>query len=248
MVDTDTRVALIAGGSGDIGRAVATRLAADGVRIYVGFRRRSDAAEDIVEAIDRTNGTAEKVQLDVQDAEQSVEVCEHIFAERGRLDILVNCAADNVEAPALGMEDDQWDRVIATNLTGAFRLCRAAAKFMILGRWGRIVNLSSVYARLGGRGQINYAASKSGLESMTRVLALELGRKGVLANCVAPGVVQTSMSERVRQDHGDALLEAIAVRRYGRPEEIAEVVAFLASDAAKYITGQAIHVDGGMGL
>jgi 3-oxoacyl-[acyl-carrier protein] reductase len=146
------------------------------------------------------------------------------------------------------MDDETWNKVIETNLSGAFRLCRAAGKFMLIHRWGRMINVSSISSFLGGRGQMNYAASKAGLEVMTRVLALELGRKGVLANCVAPGVIETKMSERIRQDHREPLLEAIAVRRFGLPEEIAEVVTFLASDASSYITGQVIRVDGGMGL
>ena len=148
----------------------------------------------------------------------------------------------------MGIEDEAWNRVMDVNLTGAFRLCRAAAKYMMLNRWGRIINVSSISSGFGGRGQVNYAASKAGLESMTRVLALELGRKGILANCVAPGVIETKMSERIRQSHERALVETIAVRRFGQPQDVAEVVAFIASDASAYVTGQVIRVDGGMGL
>jgi len=137
---------------------------------------------------------------------------------------------------------------MAGNLDGAFRLCRAAAKYMVLNRWGRIINFSSTSATRGGRGQINYAVSKAGVEAMTRVLALELGRKGVLVNCVAPGVIETDMSARIRQEHGEALRERIAVQRFGRPEEVARVVAFLASEECSYISGQTLHVDGGFSL
>ena len=248
MVDKIDRVALVAGASGEIGRAVALRLAAEGITVFASAHRHPESAQALVEEIRSGGGNAEAVRLDVTHPEQPDAVCEAIFERRGRLDILVGCVAVNREAPALSMEDAAWREVLDTNLTGAWRLSRAAGKYMVLGRWGRIVHVSSIAASFGGRGQINYAASKAGLESMTRVLALEWGRKGVLVNCVAPGVIETELSERIRREHGDVLLERIAVRRFGRPADVARAIAFLVSDAADYITGQTIRVDGGMGL
>jgi len=241
------RVALVAGGSGEIGSAIAKDLAGTGMVVCVGYGSQSDRAAEVVDDIIRQGGQAEACALDVTDSVCVDERCEELYERLGSLDVLVNAAATNREAPALGMEDDDWNAVIDVNLSGAFRLCRAAGKYMILGRWGRIINVSSVSAHLGGRGQINYASAKAGLERMTEVLALELGRKGITANCIAPGVIETAMSERIRQEHRDALLASIPAQRFGTPADVVAAARFLASEEAGYINGQVLRVDGGMG-
>lgn len=242
---TDVRVALVAGGSGGIGSEVCRRLARDGATVCIGYCRNQEAAEQLAKEI---GGSATVIHLDVTAPQQAAAVCDQLFARHGRLDILVNCAAVNRESPALGMENVDWTKVIDANLSGAFYLCRAAAKYMLLNRCGRIINLSSIAASYGGRGQINYAASKAGVEALTRVLAKEVSRKGVLVNCVAPGIIATEMSARIRAEYGERLRDEIAVQRFGTPAEIAAVVSFLASEQSSYITGQVIAVDGGLGL
>jgi 3-oxoacyl-[acyl-carrier protein] reductase len=248
MAKSANRVALIAGASGGIGAAVARRLAANGIMVYLGYHSHPAAAEEAAREILKAGGQAEPVALDLRNRDQAGEICSRIYARAGRLDILVNCAAINREAPALAMEDDVWQEVLEINLDGAFRLARSAAKYMMLGRWGRIIHVSSIAAIHGGRGQINYATAKSGLEAMTRVLALELGRKGILVNCVAPGIIETEMSARVRRQYGEEILKSVSLKRYGRPEEVAAAIAFLTSDDAGYINGQTLRVDGGMAL
>lgn len=240
------KLALVTGGSRGIGRAVALRLAQEGARVAVNYRANAGAAEEVVAAITAGGGQGQAFAGDVSQPEAAKALVEGVAQEFGRLDILVNNAGMVRDGLLLTMDDPQWRQVLATNLDGVFYCCRTAARIMLRQRYGRIVNMSSVAGDTPNRGQVNYAASKGGVNALTKALAQELASKNITVNAVAPGMIETEMSQEVRELAGPEILKHIALKRYGKPEDIAAAVAFLASPDADYITGQVLRVDGGL--
>jgi len=235
------RVALIAGATGVLGRAVCRELHAHGALVACGYATRRAEAEALAAEL---SGFAVELRHGVDLAETTRAVA----GRCGSLDILVNAAGVNREGSAAALSPDDWRSVLEINLDFAFNLTQATLPHMLRRHHGRIVHLSSIAGRAGGRGQINYAASKAAIERMARVFALEVGRKGITVNCVAPGVIESDMTERIRAEHGEELLSRIACRRFGKPEEVAKAVAFLAGEDAAYINGVVLPVDGGMAI
>lgn len=237
------RVALVTGGSRGIGRAIVETLAAAGMTVAFTFRENAAAAAEVIAAVPPSRVFAEAV--DVRDAAACAEFAEKVFERAERIDLLVNNAGV-IRDNALGlMKDADVREVLETNVTGAFNMTRAVVPYLISARRGKIINVSSVSGEKGGRGQTNYAASKGALNAFTRSLAVELAPRGITVNAVAPGVIDTELSRAVREQAGDQALSRILLRRFGRPEEVAHAVWFLASPYADYITGEILHVDGG---
>jgi 3-oxoacyl-[acyl-carrier protein] reductase len=246
MKRLEGRVALVTGGSRGIGAAVCQRLAAEGAAVAVNFAGRHDAALEVVAAIVAAGGVAEAFQADVSDSGAAEGLVRAVVDRFERLDVLVNNAGITRDGLLVRMSDDDWDAVIATNLSGAFYLCRAAGRVMMKARSGSIINMSSVVGVSGNAGQANYAAAKAGLIGLTKTIARELASRGVRANAIAPGFIETDMTGALPEAARTAALGAIALGRFGSPEDVAACVAFLASDDASYLTGQTIAVDGGM--
>lgn len=244
----DGQLVLVTGAARGIGRATSLEFAARGATVIVNYQSSEAEARAAVAEISERGGKAEAIRADVRDGDAVRTMVDAVIQRYGHIDVLVNNAGIARDALTPMMNDAEWDDVLAVNAAGAFRVARAVARPMMLARRGRIINVSSVAATKGGRGQANYAASKAALEGFTRSLAVELASKGILVNAVAPGVVQTEMSRRVREEGEAEVLSKILLKRYGTAEEIAAVIAFLASDAASYITGAVIPVDGGFKL
>jgi 3-oxoacyl-[acyl-carrier protein] reductase len=242
------QVAVVTGGSRGIGRAIVQAFAAEGAKVAFVYRGNQAAADALAQELQQAGGTVLALQCDVTDAEQVEKVLDQVEKELGPVTILVNNAGIVRDGLFVGMDRKDWDDVIQTNLGGTYNFCRALAMKLARLRKGRIINLSSVAADYNNPGQTNYAASKGAINAFTRGLAVELAKRGVTVNAIAPGFIETDMSEAVRNKAGDRIARAIPMKRLGKPEDIARVAVFLASAESGYMTGQVITVDGGLSL
>jgi 3-oxoacyl-[acyl-carrier protein] reductase len=243
-----TENCLVTGSSRGIGRAIALEFAGRGNNVALNCCTHDAEAAEVARTIEATGRKAIVIKADVSDAVQAGEMVKRVVDELGSIDVLVNNAGIAIDYPVVGMELEEWEKVLAVNLTGMFNTSKVAAKYMVRQRRGRIVNVSSVMASFGGRGSANYVASKGGVEAFTRALAVELAGKGVLVNAVAPGVIDTQLIKGVLSITGEKVMARIPLGRLGRPEDVARTVAFLCAPEIDYITGQVIRVDGGFGL
>lgn len=240
------KIALVTGASRGIGRAIALHLAESGADVVVNYAGSEGAAEEVVKEITALGRRSMKIKADVKDSAQVEEMVKQVVEEFGRLDILVNNAGITRDNLIMRMKEDEFDEVIATNLKGVFNCLKAVTRPMMKQRSGRIINISSVVGSLGNPGQVNYAAAKAGVIGMTKTAAKELASRGITVNAIAPGFIVTDMTDQLQGETRDQLLRQIPLARLGQPEEIAKAVRFLASDDAAYMTGETLHIDGGM--
>jgi len=249
-MEFEGKVALVTGASRGMGKAIASKLASLGSRVVVNYvaieASNKVDADNLVKSIIRLGGEAISIEADVRDSEAVKAMVEQVIDKWNKIDILVNNAGINRDTLLLRMSDDAWDDVIDTNLRGAYLCTKFVLKFMMRQEWGRIINVSSVTGLVGNAGQSNYAASKGGLIAFTKSVAREMGSRNITVNAVAPGYIITGMTDKLPSERKEAVLAMIPLQRFGQPDDVAELVAFLASDRAGYITGQAITIDGGL--
>jgi 3-oxoacyl-[acyl-carrier protein] reductase len=241
----ENRVALVTGASRGIGEAIARRLAAEGATVLAAARS-TPSLERVVAEISSAGGAARSVALDVSETASIDAAVKSALEEHGQIDVLVNNAGIAEDNLILRMSREAWDRVLATNLTGAFLLTQAVVKGMVRRRYGRIVNVTSVVGLMGNAGQANYASAKAGLIGLTKSIARELGSRNVTCNAVAPGFITTAMTERMTAEARETLSAQIPLQRLGSPEDVASAVAYLASEEAGYVTGTVLNVSGGL--
>lgn len=242
------RVALVTGGSRGIGKAIVWALAKEGAKVAFVYRSRKEEADQLVKEMELDQREAVAIQANVAKKEDADRVIEEVVSRWGKIDILVNNAGVIRDGLLAVMKPENWQEVIDTNLTSVYNFCHSAMRPMMSARYGRIINMSSVAAHTANPGQSNYAASKGGIEGFTRCLATEIAKRGITVNAVAPGFIETEMTESVVSAAGDQIKKRIPVKRLGKPEDIANAVLFLASDESSYITGHVLTVDGGLTL
>jgi len=242
------QIAVVTGAARGIGRAIALELAKNGATVVVNYSGSKEAAEAVVSEIEAMGGSAEAKQCNVADFEACQQFAKDIIDKYGRVDILVNNAGITKDNLLMKMSEADFDAVINTNLKGAFNMIKHFSRHFLKQRSGRIINISSVSGVLGNAGQANYSASKAGLIGLTKSVARELSSRGICVNAVAPGFVETDMTKALQEGNEEQILAQIPLKRMGKPEDIARVVAFLADEGGAYITGQVLCVDGGMAI
>lgn len=242
------KVALVTGGAVGIGRAISLSLAKNGAKVVINYRSSADAANDLVKEIQSFGGQAMAIKADISDFNATKVLLDEVISNYGTLNILVNNAGITDDSLMLRMSEDQFDRVILTNLKGVFNVCKHATKTLMKSSYGRIINISSVSGIKGNVGQANYSAAKAGVIGFSKTLAKEFASRNVTVNVVAPGFIETNMTASLPEKIVEAILNEIPLKRFGQVEDIAETVSFLASPRASYITGQVLSVDGGLTL
>ena len=247
MVDLTDRVAIVTGSARGIGQAIALKLAEDGASVVVNdIEAAAESLQKVAREITALKRQSLAVTADVSSAEDVNRLVETAAAKFGRIDILVNNAGVTRDQLLMRMSDDEWDTVLSIDLKSAFLCTRAVIRHMIKARWGRIISIASVVGLVGNAGQSNYASAKAGIIGLTKSIAKEVGSRGITANAIAPGYIQTKMTEQLSEAQTQEMLKHIPLASLGTPHDVAEAVAFLASEKARYITGQVLNVDGGM--
>ncbi|MDX1439010.1 MAG: 3-oxoacyl-[acyl-carrier-protein] reductase [Rubricoccaceae bacterium] len=247
-LDLSGKTALVTGGTRGIGRTIVEALAASGVKVAFTYRSSSETAEALKNELETKGCECIAIQGDAADAAHAEEAVKAVTDAWGSIEVLVNNAGITRDTLMIRMSEEDWDAVLDTNLKSIFNFCKAAYRPMVKQRAGSIINISSVVGVMGNAGQANYAASKAGMIGFTKSLARELGGRGIRANVIAPGYISTDMTDELSEDLKDTMLANIPLKRLGETEEVASAVVFLASDAAAYITGHTLHVDGGMAM